>query len=63
VLYGAARTCGKGLNRDLSFNADDRSENCGGPLRLRVLMNDAGVNSHRCVVAPARGGWREKVKE
>jgi bifunctional enzyme CysN/CysC len=52
----------QGLNRDLGFTADDRSENLRRSAEVAKLMNDAGVISIAAFVAPHEA-VREKVKQ
>src|SRR5258708_11074793 len=52
---------GRGLNRDLGFTADDRSENLRRSAEVARLMNDAGVITIAAFVAPHEA-VREKVK-
>ena len=59
VLYG--QNMRQGLNRDLSFTADDRSENLRRSAEVARLMNDAGVITIAAFVAPHEA-VREKVK-
>ncbi len=60
VLYG--QNMRQGLNRDLSFTADDRSENLRRSAEVARLMNDAGVISIAAFVAPHEA-VREQVKQ
>jgi bifunctional enzyme CysN/CysC len=52
----------QGLNRDLGFTADDRSENLRRSAEVAKLMNDAGVITIGAFVAPHES-VREKVKQ
>ncbi len=60
VLYG--QNMRQGLNRDLGFTADDRSENLRRSAEVAKLMNDAGVITVAAFVAP-HAAVREKAKE
>ena len=60
VLYG--QNMRQGLNRDLGFTADDRSENLRRSAEVARLMNDAGVMCIAAFVAPHEA-VREQVKE
>jgi bifunctional enzyme CysN/CysC len=60
VLYG--QNMRQGLNRDLGFTADDRSENLRRSAEVAKLMNDAGIVTIGAFVAPHEA-VREKVKE
>ncbi|MFO0810618.1 MAG: sulfate adenylyltransferase subunit CysN [Gemmataceae bacterium] len=60
VLYG--QNMRHGLNRDLGFTADDRSENLRRSAEVAKLMNDAGVITIAAFVAPHEA-VREKAKE
>lgn len=60
VLYG--QNMRQGLNRDLGFTADDRSENLRRSAEVARLMNDAGVITIAAFVAPHEA-VREKVKQ
>jgi bifunctional enzyme CysN/CysC len=60
VLYG--QNMRQGLNRDLGFTADDRSENLRRSAEVAKLMNDAGVITVAAFVAPHEA-VREKAKE
>lgn len=60
VLYG--QNMRQGLNRDLGFTADDRSENLRRSAEVARLMNEAGVITIAAFVAPHES-VREKVKE
>jgi len=60
VLYG--QNMRHGLNRDLGFTADDRSENLRRSAEVAKLMNDAGVITVAAFVAPHEA-VREKAKE
>ena len=60
VLYGQSMR--QGLNRDLGFTADDRSENLRRSAEVAKLMNDAGVITIAAFVAPHES-VREKAKE
>jgi bifunctional enzyme CysN/CysC len=59
VLYG--QNMRQGLNRDLGFTADDRSENLRRSAEVARLMNDAGIITIAAFVAPHEA-VREKVK-
>src|SRR4051812_39114578 len=59
VLYG--QNMRQGLNRDLGFTADDRSENLRRSAEVAKLMNDAGVITVAAFVAPHES-VREKAK-
>ena len=59
VLYG--QNMRQGLNRDLGFTADDRSENLRRSAEVAKLMNDAGVIAIAAFVAPHEA-VREKAK-
>ena len=59
VLYG--QNMRHGLNRDLGFTADDRSENLRRSAEVAKLMNDAGVITVAAFVAPHEA-VREKAK-
>jgi bifunctional enzyme CysN/CysC len=59
VLYG--QNMRHGLNRDLGFTADDRSENLRRSAEVAKLMNDAGVITIAAFVAP-HASVREKAK-
>jgi bifunctional enzyme CysN/CysC len=59
VLYGQSMR--QGLNRDLGFTADDRSENLRRSAEVAKLMNDAGVITVAAFVAPHEA-VREKAK-
>ncbi|MFM8274420.1 MAG: sulfate adenylyltransferase subunit CysN [Gemmata sp.] len=50
VLYG--QNMRHGLNRDLGFTADDRSENLRRSAEVAKLMNDAGLITVAAFVAP-----------
>jgi bifunctional enzyme CysN/CysC len=50
VLYG--QNMRQGLNRDLGFTADDRSENLRRSAEVARLLNDAGVITIAAFVAP-----------
>ncbi|MGL4554527.1 MAG: sulfate adenylyltransferase subunit CysN [Gemmataceae bacterium] len=50
VLYG--QNMRQGLNRDLGFTADDRSENLRRSAEVARLLNDAGVLTVAAFVAP-----------
>ena len=60
VLYGQAMR--QGLNRDLGFTADDRSENLRRSAEVAKLMNDAGVITIAAFVAPHEA-VREKARQ
>jgi bifunctional enzyme CysN/CysC len=60
VLYGQSMR--QGLNRDLGFTADDRSENLRRSAEVAKLMNDAGVITIAAFVAPHES-VREKAKQ
>lgn len=60
VLYGQSMR--QGLNRDLGFTADDRSENLRRSAEVAKLMNEAGVITIAAFVAPHEA-VREKVKQ
>src|SRR4029078_5209106 len=60
VLYG--QNMRQGLNRDLGFTADDRSENLRRSAEVARLMNDACVITVAAFVAPHEA-VREKVKQ
>jgi bifunctional enzyme CysN/CysC len=60
VLYG--QNMRQGLNRDLGFTADDRSENLRRSAEVAKLMNDAGVITVAAFVAPHES-VREKAKD
>ena len=60
VLYG--QNMRQGLNRDLGFTADDRSENLRRSAEVAKLLNDAGVITIAAFVAP-HAAVREKVKD
>jgi bifunctional enzyme CysN/CysC len=60
VLYG--QNMRQGLNRDLGFTADDRSENLRRSAEVAKLLNDAGVITVAAFVAP-HTAVREKAKE
>ncbi|MCZ2344004.1 MAG: sulfate adenylyltransferase subunit CysN [Bacteroidales bacterium] len=59
VLYG--QNMRQGLNRDLGFTADERSENLRRSAEVAKLMNDAGIITIGAFVAPHEA-IREKVK-
>jgi bifunctional enzyme CysN/CysC len=59
VLYG--QNMRHGLNRDLGFTADDRSENLRRSAEVAKLMNDAGMIAIAAFVAPHEA-VRERVK-
>jgi bifunctional enzyme CysN/CysC len=59
VLYG--QNMRQGLNRDLGFTADDRSENLRRSAEVAKLLNDAGVITIAAFVAPHEA-VREKAK-
>ncbi|WP_165064841.1 sulfate adenylyltransferase subunit CysN [Paludisphaera rhizosphaerae] len=60
VLYG--QNMRQGLNRDLGFTADDRSENLRRSAEVAKLMNDAGLTTIAAFVAPHES-VREKAKD
>jgi bifunctional enzyme CysN/CysC len=60
VLYG--QNMRQGLNRDLGFTADDRSENLRRSAEVAKLLNDAGVITVAAFVAPHEA-VREKAKQ
>jgi bifunctional enzyme CysN/CysC len=60
VLYG--QNMRQGLNRDLGFTADDRSENLRRSAEVAKLMNDAGMITIAAFVAPHEA-VREKAKQ
>jgi bifunctional enzyme CysN/CysC len=60
VLYG--QNMRQGLNRDLGFTADDRSENLRRSAEVAKLLNDAGVITIAAFVAPHES-VREKAKQ
>ncbi len=60
VLYGQSMR--QGLNRDLGFTADDRSENLRRSAEVAKLINDAGVITIAAFVAPHEA-VREKAKQ
>jgi bifunctional enzyme CysN/CysC len=60
VLYG--QNMRQGLNRDLGFSADDRSENLRRSAEVAKLMNDAGLITIAAFVAPHED-VREKAKD
>lgn len=60
VLYG--QNMRQGLNRDLGFTADDRSENLRRSAEVAKLLNDAGVITVAAFVAP-HAAVREKAKQ
>ena len=60
VLYGQSMR--QGLNRDLGFTADDRSENLRRSAEVAKLMNDAGLITIAAFVAPHEA-VREKAKQ
>ncbi|MBA4192436.1 MAG: adenylyl-sulfate kinase, partial [Planctomycetaceae bacterium] len=60
VLYG--QNMRQGLNRDLGFTADDRSENLRRSAEVAKLLNDAGVITIAAFVAP-HDAVREKAKQ
>ncbi len=60
VLYG--QNMRQGLNRDLGFTADDRSENLRRSAEVAKLLTDAGVITIAAFVAPHES-VREKVKQ
>ena len=60
VVYGQSMR--QGLNRDLGFTADDRSENLRRSAEVAKLMNDAGLITIAAFVAPHEA-VREKAKQ
>ncbi|MFM7592614.1 MAG: adenylyl-sulfate kinase [Isosphaeraceae bacterium] len=60
VLYG--QNMRQGLNRDLGFTADDRSENLRRSAEVAKLMNEAGLITIAAYVAPHED-VREKAKD
>ena len=60
VLYGQSMR--QGLNRDLGFTADDRSENLRRSAEVAKLMKDAGVITIAAFVAPHES-VREKARQ
>lgn len=60
VLHG--QNMRQGLNRDLGFTADDRSENLRRSAEVAKLMNDAGLITIAAFVAPHES-VREKAKQ
>ena len=60
VLYG--QNMRQGLNRDLGFTADDRSENLRRSAEVAKLLNDAGVITIAAFVAPHEA-VRERAKD
>jgi bifunctional enzyme CysN/CysC len=60
VLYG--QNMRQGLNRDLGYTADDRSENLRRSAEVARLLNDAGVITIAAFVAPHES-VREKAKQ
>ena len=60
VLYG--QNMRQGLNRDLGFTADDRSENLRRSAEVAKLMNDAGIITIAAFVAPHEA-VRERAKQ
>ena len=60
VLYG--QNMRQGLNRDLGFTADDRSENLRRSAEVARMMNDAGILTIAAFVAPHEA-VREKAKQ
>lgn len=60
VLYG--QNMRQGLNRDLGFTADDRSENLRRSAEVAKLMNDAGLITIAAFVAPHKA-IRDKAKQ
>ena len=60
VLYG--QNMRQGLNRDLGFTADDRSENLRRSAEVAKLMNDAGIITIAAFVAPHES-VREKARQ
>lgn len=60
VLYG--QNMRQGLNRDLGFTADDRSENLRRSAEVAKLLNNAGMTTIAAFVAPHEV-VREKAKQ
>jgi bifunctional enzyme CysN/CysC len=60
VLYG--QNMRQGLNRDLGFTADDRSENLRRSAEVARLMNEAGLITVAAFVAPHEA-VRERAKQ
>jgi len=60
TLYG--QNMRQGLNRDLGYTADDRSENLRRSAEVAKLMNDAGLITIAAFVAPHED-VREKAKD
>jgi bifunctional enzyme CysN/CysC len=60
VLYG--QNMRQGLNRDLGFTADDRSENLRRSAEVAKLLNDAGLITIGAFVAPHES-VRERARE
>ncbi|MBM3982205.1 MAG: sulfate adenylyltransferase subunit CysN [Planctomycetes bacterium] len=60
VLYG--QNMRHGLNRDLGFTADDRSENLRRSAEVAKVLNDAGLIAVAAFVAPHEA-VREKAKQ
>jgi bifunctional enzyme CysN/CysC len=60
VLYG--QNMRQGLNRDLGFTADDRSENLRRSAEVAKLLNDAGLITVAAFVAPHEA-VRAKAKQ
>ncbi|AMV39797.1 sulfate adenylyltransferase subunit CysN [Planctomyces sp. SH-PL62] len=60
VLYG--QNMRQGLNRDLGFTADDRSENLRRSAEVAKLLNDAGIITIAAFVAPHEA-VRERTKQ
>jgi bifunctional enzyme CysN/CysC len=60
VLYG--QNMRQGLNRDLGFTADDRSENLRRSAEVAKLLNDAGLITIGAFVAPHES-VREKARQ
>lgn len=60
VIYG--QNMRQGLNRDLGFSADERSENLRRSAEVAKLMNDAGLITIAAFVAPHEA-VREKARE
>ena len=52
----------QGISRDLSFTADDRSENLRRSAEVAKLFNDAGIICLGAFVAPSES-VRQKVRE
>ncbi len=60
VLYG--QNMRQGLNRDLGFTSDDRSENLRRSAEVARLLNDAGLITIGAFVAP-HAAVRDKAKQ